>query len=883
MGLLGLVLCACNGPKLSVADEQYARGEYFDASKTYRKVYNKLTKKEDRTLRGEVAYKMGLCHDRLNQPRRAEAAFANAIRYGYADSTAYALLGKQQHANGEYQTALTSYGKYLVYNPKDSALIHERMRGCRTAIEQGKTQTRYIVKRADIFNSSRSDYAPMFYGDDCDQLYFTSTTEKALGTKKSEITGAKNGDIFFSKKNENGVWQRPEPIEGEVNTELDEGIVSFSPDGNTMYLTKARREPNAPTSVEIFTSTRSEAKWSAPVKYEITADTLSAYGHPAITPDGRWLYFTSDMPGGYGGLDIWKINLTDRAGTLENLGEQINTAGNEEFPYWRDENTFYFASDGHAGYGGLDLFKATQTSTGYWNIENMGRPINSEGDDFGITFAKGESGFFSSNRKDARGYDHIYSFELPELKIGISGYVLDKDEEPIANAVIRIIGDDGSNQKEVSRDDGSFKFRLQRGVHYVMLAGAKGYLNNRQEFTSDSEEEDADYIIDFLLASVNKAQVLENIFYDFNQATIRPESKEGLDAMAKLLIENPHIAIEMASHTDRIASDGFNMELSKRRAQAVVDYLISAGVDAGRLHPQGYGKRSPKVITKRLNRLYPQFPIGKELTEQYIDSLPAQDKIIADQINRRTEFRVISLDYTAPDAQLSTDQQKAKADEQKKQPTQANAKEMSTAKANEQSKEAETKVKAHEVKTDIKAKAETTPKGKTTTKGEVSTQKTDSKNATLPAVVATDKANATAKEVAPTDTIAIPAVTSPQHANPTPKADATIKAELSTKVDTIAIPNIVPSLLTYSALKTTTKSTKTIKAGKATKTSKSTETKSNDNNKSNDKKKPEKSRSIRSKRGATETTVTEDGGSDNGANSKEEEQAEPKHSVRRGK
>ena len=882
-GILSVVLSACNGPKLSVADEQYARGEYFDASKTYRKVYNKLTKKEERALRGEVAYKMGLCHDRLNQPRRAEAAFANAIRYGYADSTAYALLGKQQHANGEYQAAITSYGKYLEFSPKDSALIRERIRGCRNAIEQGKTQSRYIVKRADLFNSSRSDYAPMFYGDDCDQLYFTSTTEKATGTKKSEITGAKNGDIFFSKKNENGVWQRPEPIEGEVNTELDEGIVSFTPDGNTMYLTKARREANAPTSVEIYTSTRSEAKWSAPVKYEITADTISSYGHPAISPDGRWLYFASDMPGGYGGLDIWKVNLTDRAGTLENLGEQINTAGNEEFPYWRDDNTFYFASNGHAGYGGLDLFKATQTSTGYWNIENMGRPINSEADDFGITFSKGESGYFSSNRKDARGYDHIYSFELPELKIGISGYVLDKDEEPIANAIIRIVGDDGSNQKEVSRDDGSFKFRLQRGVHYVMLAGAKGYLNNRQEFTSDSEEEDADYVIDFLLASVSKAQVLENIFYDFNQATIRSESKEGLDAMAKLLIENPHIAIEMAAHTDRIASDGFNMELSKRRAQAVVDYLISAGVDAGRLHPQGYGKRSPKVITKRLNRLYPQFPIGKELTEQYIDSLPAEDKIIADQINRRTEFRVTSLDYTAPDIPLSAEQQKAKEAKEaelKQQQAEKKAREETKVKADEMKKAKEAEKKAKEQAYKAKSKENAKAKDKTT-KADKEEPKT--KADAISKVDATTKADA--QKAVATPAVETPTVTqaktkadskesvTPTVADTAVKTDNTIKADISAKVDTVAIPAIATTLQvadTATADDSSKKASKSVKADKKS----SEQSKSKDRQKKSDKKKS----SSRSKRSQDESSSEQSDDS-----TSDEVKAEPKHSVRRSK
>lgn len=641
--MLSVVFVGCKTPKLSEANEQYDRGEYFDAAATYRKVYNKLTKKEERDLRGQVAFKMGLCYSKLNMFARASAAYQNALRYNYPDSTAIFRLAHSLQSEGKYPQAKKSYEEFLALKPNDQ-LSSEGIRGCDLAIKWKKQPTRYVVKNAKLFNSRRSDYAPMFNTDE-DALYFTSSTEKALGTKKSEITGTKNGDIYFSKKNERGEWQRPEPIEGEVNTEFDEGIISFSPDGSTMYLTKARREPNANTSVEIYTSQRSDAKWSAPVKYEITADTLSAYGHPAISPDGVYMYFASDMPGGYGGKDIWRVNLKERSGSLENLGEQINTPGDEMFPYVRKENVLYFSSDGHAGMGGLDIFKATQTQSGHWNVENMGAPINSSNDDFGITFGKGEYGYFSSNRNDGRGYDHIYSFDLPEIKVWITGSVLDKDEEPVKNAIIRIVGNDGSNQKEVAKDDGTFKFKLDRGVHYVMLAGGRGYLNAKQEFISDIAEEDAEYNVDFTLASINKPQVVENIFYDFDKATLRPESKKALDEMAQMLRDNPNVVIEMASHTDRIASQDYNQKLSLRRAQSVVDYLISAGVKKDRLQAQGYGKLRPKTITKRLARLYPQFKEGDTLTEEYISKLSPEDQEVADQINRRTEFQVLSVTY----------------------------------------------------------------------------------------------------------------------------------------------------------------------------------------------------------------------------------------------
>lgn len=645
--LLTAVAAGCRTPKLSEADAQFQRGEYYDASVTYKKVYNKLRKKEERPQRGEVAFKMGRCYRLLNMSARASAAFQNALRYEYPDSTTHFMLAQALHADGKYAAALRSYDKYLEFCPDDSLAIN-CAEGCRTALEIRARGSRYVVKQAKLFNSRRADFCPMYLGADYDQIYYTSTTEKATGDKKSEITGMKNADVFFSKKNEKGEWERPEPVEGELNTEFDEGIVAFSPDAQTMYLTKARRELNAPTSVEIYTSTRSDAKWSAPVKFEITADTLSTFGHPAVSPDGEYLYFVSDMPGGYGGKDIWRISLKERQGSLVNLGPDINTEGNDDFPYVRSDGSLYFSSDGHPGMGGLDIFRATAVGDPAdlrWKVENMGFPINSAGDDFGITFGKGEDGFFSSNRGDARGYDHIYSFEYDPVRITIEGLVMDKDEEPVKNAIIRIVGNDGSNQKEVARDDGSFSFALQRGVKYVMLAGAKGYLNQKQEFASDSTMEDANYWVEFILPSISKPSVVENIFYDYDKADLRPESKTALNELIAVLHDNPNVTIEMASHTDRWGSDAYNINLSERRAKSVVDYLVENGISRDRLQPHGYGKSRPKTVTKRIARLYPQFKEGDILTEEFIKTLSEEDQQAADQINRRTEFSVLSLTY----------------------------------------------------------------------------------------------------------------------------------------------------------------------------------------------------------------------------------------------
>ena len=648
LAILATLCVSCGPAKLSAAEEQYDRGEYYEAAQTYSKVYNKMRKKTDRPKRGYVAYKMGDCYRCLNMSARASAAYTNAVRYKYSDtdSMTYLYLAQSQHADGKYKAAIKSYELFLEKDSTNRVALNG-LKGCADAVAWKANPTRYTVKRANIFNSRRSDCSPMLQGEAFDQLYITTSNDKVVGEKKSAITGAKSFDIFLAKKDEKGVWQKPEPLEGELNTEADEGMVSFSPDGSTMYLSRARHDENSDAAAEIYTSTRSGAQWSAPTKLEITADTLSSFAHPAVSPDGLYLYFVSDMPGGQGGKDIWRVGLgSNTEGTLENLGDGINTPGDEMFPYMRSDSTLYFSSDGHPGMGGLDLFVANLDTLGVWRVENMKYPINSSGDDFGITFAVEETGYFSSNRNDGRGYDKIYSFEKPSIKVTISGMVLDKDDEPIPDAIIRIVGNDGSNQKEVARKDGSFKFSLNRGVRYVMMAGCRGYLNGKQEFESDTTEADADYVVDFVLASVTKPVILENIFYDFDKATLRPESETALDnELIAILNDNPNITIELAAHTDFRGRDAYNEDLSQRRAQSVVDYLIANCIATDRVKAEGYGEKVPKTITKKLASLHPQFKEGDVLTEEFILTLSEEDQEVAHQINRRTEFQVMSITY----------------------------------------------------------------------------------------------------------------------------------------------------------------------------------------------------------------------------------------------
>ena len=644
--MLLLSLCACRSAKLSEAEEKQRIGEYYEAAAIYRKVYTK-TSPQKRDLRGYIAFRMAECNRLINNTGKATSGYMNAIRYDYPDSIVYLRLAQMQHKAGAYAEAIKNYDIYSE-NAPSSQLAINGIQGCELAPGWRKNPTRYEVHRMEKFNSRRAEFSPMLTGDKYDQLYFASSRTKDKEAKISAITGQNNNNLFLVKQDEKGAWLAPQELEDEVNTEFDEGTPSFSADGNTMYYTYCAQDPEGPRTAEIYISSRSSAKWGKGTRATIVKDSVTALGHPSISPDGKYLYYVSDAVGGLGGKDIFRSKVlgNNSFGPMENLGQEINTAGDELFPYCRDSVTLYFASNGHPGMGGLDLFKATQDSTGHWKVENMGAPINSMGDDFGITFAgQAEKGFFSSNRNDARGYDHLYSFELPTITISIEGIVNDVDEYPIEEATVRIVGKDGLNVKVPVKKDGSYRVELEGDIRYVMMASARGYLNQNYELHTGPEEKNETYIVDFFLSPISKPVVIENIFYDFDKATLRPESKKALDEMIKMLNDNPNVTIELGAHTDRKGTDQYNERLASRRAQSVVDYLIAGGIKADRLEAKGYGESVPKTINKKMAKQYDFLNEGDVLTEEFILNLTPEQQEIADQINRRTEFKVLRTNY----------------------------------------------------------------------------------------------------------------------------------------------------------------------------------------------------------------------------------------------
>ena len=648
--LTALLLFSCKSAKLSDAEEKQRIGEYFEAAAIYRKVYTK-TSPQKRDLRGYIAYRMAECNRLINNTPRATSAYMNALRYEYPDSIVSLRLGQMYQKTGKYTDAIRYYNDFLQRNP-ESELALNGIKGSELAPVWKQNPTRYVVKRMEKFNSRRGEFSPMLFGDKYDQLYFTSSrTPKGANKDKDEtisaITGIRNNDFFLVKQDEQGNWLAPIELEDEVNTEFDEGTPSFSKDGNTMYYTYCAQDPEGPRTSEIYISTRSSAKWGKGTRATIVKDSVTALGHPSVSPDGKYLYYVSDAVGGFGGKDIFRSRLVGNDfGPMENLGPEINTPGDEMFPYVRDSVTLYFASNGHPGMGGLDLFKATQDSTGKWHVENLKAPINSMADDFGITFeGNKEKGFFSSNRNDARGYDHLYSFELPTITIFIEGIVFDVDENPIEDATVRIVGKDGLNVKVPAKKDGTYRVELERDIRYVMMASARGYLNQNFELKTGPEEKNETYIVDFYLSPISKPVVIDNIFYDFDKATLRPESQKALDEMIKMLTDNPNVTIELGAHTDRKGSDQYNERLAQRRAQSVVDYLIAGGIDKERLEAKGYGESVPKVINKKMAKSFDFLKEGDVLTEEFILTLPPEQQEMADQINRRTEFKVLRTNY----------------------------------------------------------------------------------------------------------------------------------------------------------------------------------------------------------------------------------------------
>lgn len=661
--LLSLLVVACGSPEKSELKGDYALalGEYYEAANQYKKAYQHTPNKE-RDNRARRAFKQGEAFRRYGNTARAAGAYRSAVRYGCTDSLVQRHLGDMLRMQGEYKGAAKAYQEYLDSVPNDTLALRG-LTGAQAAPALKEKGSAYSVKMSKLFNSNRTDNCPALIPESADQIYFASNRNAATGSELSNIHGEKTSDIFWARKDEKGKWKNAEKVEGGINTAIDEGSPSFSPDGKTMYLTICEEDATYPRHAQIGTSQRSDATWGKVQPMKISADTLSSYAHPAVSPDGKWLYFTSDMPGGYGGLDLWRATIGNKAiNSIENLGPEINTAGNESFPSFRPTGELYFSSDGRGGMGGLDIYTATEDTLQHtWQVAHLPYPMNSQGDDFGITFeGLHNRGYFSSNRSTGgRGWDKIYEFSYPEKLLTVKGWVYEQDGYELPAATVYIVGSDGTNVKTGVRSDGSFEQPLKPGVDYLFLAVCKGYLNVAQQLQAEIKEEEYQYTLQFPLPNISIPVLVRNVFYEFDRADITPESAEALDRLTTMLKDNPNVTIELSAHCDYRGDSIYNRNLSQRRAESVVRYLTEHGIDMPRLTAKGYGEDMPKIVNKKLTEEHTFLHEKDELTEAFIlakDStrkflLSAEQQEVCNALNRRTEFRVLRTTYGLFDAE----------------------------------------------------------------------------------------------------------------------------------------------------------------------------------------------------------------------------------------
>jgi len=631
------------------AYSSFKAGEYYDAIDLFKDSYSKA-RKADRETRTELGYMIAECYRLTNDPRNAETWYRLAVRSSVSKPEAQFYLAESLKKNGKYPQALEEFRKYKQIAPSDPKADQE-IRACELANEWMRNPEAYRVEELKDLNSREADFSPAYGRDDFGVVYFTSSRDDAAGNKTHGATGQGFTDIFESRLDKKSKWSTPVPVD-RINTEFEEGTPSFTQDYSEMFFTRCEAGKRETKGCIIMFSKRSGDSWGEPVNSEILPDSLVA-AHPAISPDGLTLYFVSDKEGGSGSKDIYKVTRdgdNDPWSSPENLGPDINTPGDELFPFLREDGSLYFASDGHIGMGGLDIFKANQQPDGSWVVQNMKSPVNSFADDFGISFEKGsEKGIFSSTRK-GRGNDELYGFELPPLRFNVTGLVKDeKTGTPVSSAVVQLIASDGSNLQAETGEIGDFKFALKQDVDYIFLASKRGYLNGKERETTKGQEKSRDFMVTILLTATDSPIELPNIFYDFGKWDLRPESMVSLDKLVETLTDptlNPNITIELMSHTDSRDTEEYNLDLSQKRAQSVVQYLIEKGVEADRLSAKGYGESSPKVVDAVIAGQYQFLKEGTILTETYINSLGSEEqKEIAHQINRRTEFRVLRTDY----------------------------------------------------------------------------------------------------------------------------------------------------------------------------------------------------------------------------------------------
>lgn len=654
--VLPLFLSSCNVTgRLKKADTMYDAGGYYEAARMYRKIVTKV----DKEKRGEIYFRMGEAYRITGNNTSAVAAYDNAIRQKYSNPVVYLYSAQMLMMKDDWkkddiakiERQINTYRQLMPDDPRGKVLEDSY----KLVIETGKKTTQYKVENVGVLNTRYHDYAPAYASSDFETVYFTSSRPEGAKKRKTyAVTGQKTADIFQSSLSKKG-WTKPTPIDGDVNDVYEEGTPTFNSSYTVMYFTQCRNEKGESLGCSIYESKLNGDAWGEPQQLLLVNDSLVA-AHPALSSNNLTLYFSSNMPGGLGGLDLWKVTRASESDVWSepiNLGKPINTQGDEVFPYMRGDTILYFSSNGYPNFGGLDIFKSKYNDDNetYGEVINLGKPINSNADDFAIIFEdENERGYFSSRRKGGRGGDDIYSFMLniPVIEYYLRGRVRDaKTNATIANAEVKLTGSNGTTLKKKTEENGRYEFRLSANTDYIAVVTREGYFAQKSKQISTKGLKDSKVFVDTLfMTSFEKPIEIPNIFFEFGKADLTKESTASLDQLITIMNDNPQIVVELRAHTDSRGSDEVNMNLSQRRAQSIVDYLVNNGIDEDRMRARGYGKTEPRVVTKDIQAKYPFLRINARLDDNYINSLKDDEqKEICHALNRRTELQVISDQY----------------------------------------------------------------------------------------------------------------------------------------------------------------------------------------------------------------------------------------------
>lgn len=653
--------------KHSLAADKAFDSEYYSTAIVKYKKAAKKTKK-DRAEKARIYARIGDCYCMTNKTKSAEIQYKNAIKQKYAerDSTVILKYANTLRYNGKYEEAKEQYELFLERSPQHPLAI-AGIESCRLAEEWTNNPNEVIVTKIKSINSKQDDFCPAWSDQSYSSIIFTSAREASNGKNTDEWTGQKFSDLYITKCDNKGKWTEPVSIDENniINTTGNEGAPVTNFRANRLYYTFCPDNEELFCGCKVYVARRDGQNWSDPKELKLSNDSTETLGHPALTSDELTIVFASSRPGGQGGKDLYFATRKSSGsdfGTAINLGQMVNTRGNEMFPSFKNDTTLYFASDGHPGLGGLDIYCVTIKNGIPQSLPvNVGSPLNSSNDDFGILFTpEADSGYFTSNRKGGRGGDDIYKFVVPPVEFTISGVVTDeKTLQAISGATVQLTGTDGNTIQTKTNDRGEYFFtktQITAESTYDILVSQDDYFNATGKETTLGLEESHDFVINFILNPIpEEPVVLPDILYDFAKWDLKSQYQDSLQGLIQTLDENPTFVIELASHTDMVGSVESNDALSQKRAESVVAYLIDRGINSKRLVAKGYGERVPRKLQKDYSYKGYTFKSGTVLTEEFIEALPSKDiKDYANQLNRRTEFSIISRDFIPSSSKIET-------------------------------------------------------------------------------------------------------------------------------------------------------------------------------------------------------------------------------------